>query len=227
MGIRGASIKLSDGTQVTVESSDDDFTGELDARDRKKLVRELIRKIRDDYDGPVELARGARIVMYESADHARASLKSSFWDLFRPGVKRYEEIYMDPSATRLLESGSALLYGKSPDTATPENFFTQRLPKLLKDHAGDFASLQGTFKINIEGEGGSSETWFVKFPDGIIDRAMPGVTPDCTISLSESAARKAFSGDLDPLSYVFDKPSFQGNWNLAKRLASLLKGRMT
>lgn len=223
MGIRGASIKLSDGTQVTVESSDDDFTGEISERDQRQLVRELIRKIGDK---PVELARGARIVMYESASGSRFSLHTSLWDLFRPRIKKYEEIYVAPSETRLLESGAVLLYGESPDTATPANFFIEKLPKVLKDHATEFGSLKGTFQVNIANDEGSKETWFLRLPEGRIARSLPGVTPDCTISLSDSAARKALSGDLNPLSYVFDAPTVQGDWELAKRLGNLLKAHL-
>ncbi|SRR5579885_3710194 len=74
MGIRGARLELENGKTISVESEDDDFTGDLSGRDQNRLVRELKRKIRDEYDGEsVELAKGARIVMYESTNSAKWS----------------------------------------------------------------------------------------------------------------------------------------------------------
>jgi len=227
MGIRGASILLSNGKKISVESSDDEFTGDLSVKDQKTLARELIREIRKKFDGPVELARGARIVMYESANSARWS--PSFWSyLFRPSVTKYTEVYVDPSdekneaAIRMMESGAVLLYGSAPDSFVPERFFLEKLPQVLKNHAGDFASVRGIFRVEI-GEGDGKETWFVQMPEGKSSKKPPTAVSDCTITLSESAARKALKGDFSPLSYVFDLPSLSGNQELAKQFGWLLK----
>lgn len=227
MGIRGASILLSNGKKISVESSDDEFTGDLSLKDQKTLARELIREIRKKFDGPVELARGARIVMYESANSARWS--PSFWSyLFRPSVTKYTEVTVDPTeqknpaAARLMESGAILLYGSAPNAFVPERFFLEKLPNVLKNHAGDFNSVRGIFRIDI-GEDDQKETWFVHMPEGKSSKTTPATAPDCTITLSESAARKALKGDFSPLSYVFDLPSISGNQDLAKQFGWLLK----
>lgn len=225
MGIRGASIELKNGKTISVESEDDAFTGDLSARDQKQLARELKRKIGDKYDGEsVELAKGAKIVMYESATGSRWT--PSFWDyLFRAPITKYTEIQVDPSETSLIESGAARLYGTKAPLPEPTDreldFFEKRLPDVIKNNKDRFADIQGTFRINVE----KGATWVVKFPQGDIAQASKedNIAADCTIGVSQSALKKVMNRDFAITSYLLDRPDISGDEALAKRLGWLLK----
>ena len=228
MGIQGASIELNNGSTIKVESSGNGFTGDLSEQDEEHLIWELKKKILDEYGNEsVELAKGARIVMYESANSGRWS--PSFWSyLFRPSVTKYAEMSIDPAKTTLIESGAAHLFGTKQPLPKPSDgearFFEEQLPNLIKNNKARFSQIQGIFRIEME----HGATWILKFPRGQIIQALSDgegndIVADCTIRVSQSALKKVMKKDFSMTSYVLDRPEISGNEALAKHLGWLLK----
>jgi len=107
-------------------------------------------------------------------------------------------------------------------TVSPAELFEKGLPIALEVYKKQGMKVDGTFLINISGEGGGS--WFIDAPNGVV-RAGKGETTDSVLELGITEFKDMQNGKLDAAAAMkAGTLRFRGNPEQLVTLGQLLSG---
>ena len=107
-------------------------------------------------------------------------------------------------------------------TVSPAELFEKALPLALGIYKKQGMKVQGTFQVNVFGEGGGS--WFIDAANGVV-RAEKNDTTDCVLELGIAEFKEMQNGKLDAAAAMnAGKLRFRGNPEHLVTLGQLLAG---